>query len=329
MTQSARGRLWETSAMSRRSSSRARRRVPTLLAFLLFGALLANLSTPRPHPDRPPNASPRPTPADSSGPPRTLPGGRSKVFDGHFLVAYYGSPQSTRLGVLGESTPDAMTARLRRAGRPFATKDRKVQPVYELIVTVVDARPGRGRDYSHDIPKRYVRQYIRAAHRHGALVILDLQPGRSDFLTVAKRWEWALKDPWVGIALDPEWRMRKHQIPARVVGSVDAREINRTSAWLAALVRRERLPEKVFMLHQFKPSMIRRIHAVKPRPGLAMVQHIDGFGPPRAKLATYHRVARPGQFTMGYKLFYDEDRPRQKPADVLRIRPKVRLVTFQ
>lgn len=272
-------------------------------------------------------ASTSPKPAEPK--PATLPGGRTKVFDGRFLVAYYGSPQTTRLGVLGEGNPEQTTKRLIKAARPFATKKRKIQPVYEVIVTVVDGGPGKDGDFSHDIPKRYVKQYIRAAHRHKALVLLDLQPGRSDFLSVAKRWEWALKDPWVGLALDPEWRMKRHQIPARVLGSVDAREVNRTSAWLSALVRRERLPEKVFMLHQFRTSMIRGIHRVKQRPGLAMVQHVDGFGPPGAKLATYHRVARPKQFTMGYKLFYDEDRPRQRPAEVLRIRPEVRFVSFQ
>ena len=32
---------------------------------------------------------------------------------------------------------------------------------------------------------------------------------------------------------------------------------------------------------------------------------------------------------MGFKLFYDEDRPRMGPAEVHRIRPYVRFVSFQ
>jgi hypothetical protein len=60
-----------------------------------------------------------------------------------------------------------------------------------------------------------------------------------------------------------------------------------------------------------------------------MVQHVDGFGTPSQKLATFHTVARPRQFFMGFKLFYDEDVRRMSPADVRRIDPKVRFVSFQ
>ena len=38
-------------------------------------------------------------------------------------------------------------------------------------------------------------------------VVLDLQPGRTDFLTQAKRYEPLLALPHVGLALDPEWRL--------------------------------------------------------------------------------------------------------------------------
>ena len=43
----------------------------------------------------------------------------------------------------------------------------------------------------------------------------------------------------------------------------------------------------------------------------------------------YHAVARPRQFRMGFKLFYDEDVRRMKARDVRAIRPKVRFVSFQ
>jgi hypothetical protein len=59
------------------------------------------------------------------------------------------------------------------------------------------------------------------------------------------------------------------------------------------------------------------------------VQHVDGFGTPGQKRATYHAVARPRQFAMGFKLFYDEDVRRMGPAEVHRLRPHVRFVSFQ
>ncbi|HEY0952916.1 hypothetical protein [Nocardioides sp.] len=281
-----------------------------------------------------PVATPAPTrdsdPEDPPADPAALPGGGTNVFGGnHFLVAYYGTGQTASMGVLGESDPDTMDRRLRRAARPFARPGRPVRHVYELIATVADGHPGPDGDYSHDIPRSVVRTYLDAAHRHGALLLLDLQPGRSDFLEVARRWAWALRDPWVGLALDPEWRMGPRQVPARTIGQVHAAEVNRTSAWLARLTREAGLPEKLFVLHQFRADMVLGIGDVHRRPGLAMVQHVDGFGTRHQKRATYAAVARPRRFTMGFKLFYDEDIRRMTPRDVLALRPRVRLVSFQ
>lgn len=282
-----------------------------------------DVETPAPMPGGDPDISPQDGPA-------TLPDGGTEVFGGnHVLVAYYGTGQTASMGVLGESDPDTMDRRLRRAARPFAARGRPVRHVYELIVTVADGHPGPDGDYSHDIPRSVVETYVRAAHRNHALLLLDLQPGRSGFLEAAKRWEWALRDPWVGLALDPEWRMGPHQVPARAIGQVRAVEVNRTSAWLARLTRRAGLPEKLLVLHQFRSDMVRGIDEVRRRPGLAMVQHVDGFGTRHQKRATYHAVARPRQFTMGFKLFYDEDVDRMGPREVFALRPRVRFVSFQ
>lgn len=262
--------------------------------------------------------------------PGTLPWGGTRIFEGNrMLVAYYGTAGTGSLGVLGEAGPERIMPRLRAAARPFGLGGRPVQPVFELIVTVAHGGPTRAGTYSADIARAKVQRYLRAAHRHRVLLLLDLQPGRADFLTVAKRWEWALKDPWVGLALDPEWRMGPRGVPGRRIGSVDAAEVNRVSAWLDALTARERLPQKILMLHQFRTDMIRRIDRVAPRAHLALVQHVDGFGTPRQKLATFRHVVRPARFTPGFKLFYDEDVPRLRPAQVLRIRPQVRFVSFQ
>jgi hypothetical protein len=74
--------------------------------------------------------------------------------------------------------------------------------------------------------------------------------------------------------------------------------------------------------------MIPDIGKVRAREGLAMVQHVDGFGSPANKLATYDNVARPKKFTMGFKLFYDEDVPRMRPREVRRL-SDVKFVSFQ
>ena len=284
---------------------------------------------------RAPAAAPLPSTGSGTPPMRSavtseLPGGGREVFaDGRFLVAYYGTASTGALGVLGEASPEKIMPRLTRAAAPFARDGRTVQPVFELIVTVAHATPTKTGTYSSNISRAQVRRYIDAAHRVGALVVLDVQPGRADFLDVAKSWRWALRDPWVGLALDPEWRMGPHGVPGRRIGSVSAAEVNRVSAWLDGLTAREGLPEKVFMLHQFRTDMVRHIERVQDRDNLALVQHVDGFGTPAQKLGTFRAVVRPRKFALGFKLFYDEDIPRMRPAQVLAIRPRVSFVSFQ
>ena len=277
---------------------------------------------------RPSGATPS-APATRTDVPLTLPGGRTTVFGGQMLVAYYGTPGTGALGVLGEAPPLQIWPRLEQAAAAFERPGRRVQPVFEVIASVARSGPGRDGDYSTDVSRAAVESYIRAAHEVGALVVLDIQTGRSDFLKVARRWKWALEDPWVGLAIDPEWRVHGQDRPGQVIGHVDAGEVNRVSLWLSNLTHQSRLPQKLFIIHQFRTSMVLNPGAIRNRANLAMVQHVDGFGTPHDKLATYHAVARPRQFHEGFKLFYKADTRMMSPAAVLRIRPRVDFVSYQ
>ena len=257
-----------------------------------------------------------------------LPLGGTAIFPTYRVVAYYGTAGSKTLGVLGESAPEKMLPKLCKAARGFAG-GRKVQVAYELIATVAQAKPGKDGDYSRMIDERKIQQYVDHARKNKVLVILDLQPGRGNFLPQAKRLEKFLVQPHVGLALDPEWRMPQGKVPGKTIGTVSASEVNGVSAYVSGLVARHGLPEKLFVLHQFRTSMLPDVQRVAKRPGLALVQHVDGFGTPGQKLDTFHAVARPGQFLMGFKLFYDEDVHRMSAADVRRIDPRVRFVSFQ
>ncbi|MGI8434168.1 MAG: hypothetical protein ACR2LE_05450 [Nocardioidaceae bacterium] len=255
---------------------------------------------------------------------------RQRVFPGKVLVAYYGTAHTGALGVLGETAPPEMTRRLRAAAKPFgAATGKKPQIVYELIVSIADASPGSDGNYSHFIASSYVHEYVRAARRHNALLVLDLQPGRGRFLPQAKKYGWALRNPFVGLALDPEWHMGPGEVPGQTIGSVGAAEVNRVVRYVAGVTRRNQLPQKLFMMHQFRTDMVQHIERVRrPRP-LAMVQHVDGFGSQQAKLDTYHAVARPKRFHLGFKLFYDEDSDLFTPREVTHIRPRVSFISYQ
>ena len=134
------------------------------------------------------------------------------------------------------------------------------------------------------------------------------------------------------MAVDPEWKLARGQQPLGQIGSIDAREINRTSAWLAALVRERDLPQKLFVVHQFRLSMIGREHRLRTdRPEVAMLVHMDGQGSPARSTPPGRAVAaaRPAGVRLGWKNFYDEDARRFGPRATMAKRPRPRMVSYQ
>jgi hypothetical protein len=266
--------------------------------------------------------------AAKAGPPQLPRGGRS-VLPEHRVVAYYGAPQSHELGALGIGTPDAAVRRLVRQSRAYERRSRPVLPALELIAVVAQADGGRDGSYRMRQTDAVIRRYLAAARRAKALLLLDLQPGRSDFFTETTRLEKWLAQPDVGLALDPEWRMKPGQVPGQVIGDVSAREVNATSAWLSELVRHKRLPQKLFVVHQFTEDMVDD-RALKRRAGLDMVLNADGFGGQPEKIVKYRSFTRAApSFNPGFKLFYREDSDLMSPAEVLRLGPPPAFVVYE
>jgi hypothetical protein len=262
-------------------------------------------------------------------PPPQLPRGGTTIFPQYRVVAYYGTADTDRLGVLGAGTPDQAATKLEQAAAPFATPGRTVQPAMELIVGVADGGPGPDGDYHHDIDQGAARRYLAAARAHRQLMVIDIQPGRTDFMTAVKPWEGLLREPDVGLALDPEWRMPPGEIPGKQIGTVSADEVNQVSSWLANLVQTNDLPQKLFVVHQFTPNMISNPERLQTPPQLAVVQHVDGFGAPPNKLGKYRELQRPQQMHLGFKLFYTQDTPMLTAAQALALQPVPDLVTYQ
>jgi hypothetical protein len=293
------------------------------------GPVAAQSTAPQPLPTTPSALPDPPSPSPSPTPVSQLPLGGRTIFPKYRVVAYYGTAGTATMGVLGQSSPEGILGRLRAAAAPYASPGRTVQVAYELIAIVAQAGPGADGSYSRIIDLDQIRRYVDAAARNKVLVVLDVQPGRTDFLTQVKRLRPFLLEPHVGLALDPEWRMGPGEIPGRTIGHVSAAEINGVSAYVSQIVRDYHLPEKLFLLHEFRSTMIPDIANVKHRTGLAMVQHLDGFGTRPEKDATFERLRRPQQFHIGYKLFYRQDIDIYTPRDVLRFRPTPEYVSYQ
>ena len=264
-----------------------------------------------------------------------LPGGGLLMFEperARRLVAMYGHPSTSQLGVLGEQDPSEGVARLRSIADGYDADGSDVLLAFEIIATVASAQAGRDGDYSNETALDAIRPWIAAASDNDMYVVLDLQSGRTDFLTQAKLYEELLRLPHVGLALDPEWRLGPGQEHLRQVGTVDAAEINEVVRWLAELVRIEALPQKLLILHQFRFSMITNRALVETPAELAVLVHMDGQGPISTKFSTWDALTgEPDahRFYWGWKNFYDEDSPTPTAEQVLGLTPSPVFVSYQ
>jgi hypothetical protein len=261
-----------------------------------------------------------------------LPGGGQLAFPGRRMVALYGTPGTAALGSLGEQDLDASIARVKDLVAQYQPhSDLPVVPAFEIITTVAAGQAGADGDYSNEVDIAKIRPYVDAAKAAGVYVVLDLQPGRTDFLTQAKRYEELLVEPHVGLALDPEWRLQPQQVHRVQIGSVGIDEINQVGDWLAGLVRDRNLPQKLLMLHQFRTSMIvGRERLDTSHDELALMVHADGFGTQGMKRDTWNvlRADSPNVY-WGWKNFIDEDRPMLDPAATMQVSPDIVFVSYQ
>ena len=265
---------------------------------------------------------------------RQLPGGGQLLFPQHFLVALYGSPGTGALGVLGEQDLPASVERAQAHAADYEplVQDATVVPAFEVIATVASSVAGPDGNYSTELSVEELRPWVEAAGEAGMYVVLDLQPGRTDFLTQAEQYRSLLELPHVGLALDPEWRLGPGEVHLTQIGSVSIDEVNRVVTWLADLTRAGDLPQKLLLLHQFRVDMIPdRDRLDTSRDELALMVHADGQGGQGDKQATWQalRQTEPDEVAWGWKNFYDEDRPMLTPEETVAVEPRPNLISYQ
>jgi hypothetical protein len=311
----------------------------TMLALGVAGCVPGNEEPPVP--STPPAAATSPasgpappptTPAPTSTPPELPRGGRS-VFPEYRLVGFAGHPGSRALGRLGVGSLDARAREIVDVAHDYAG-GRSVLPVLELIATIVRPDPGGDGRYRTRTIDTVIAEHLAAARKVKGILLLDIQPGRADFLDEVRAYARWLAQPDVGIALDPEWAMGPGQVPMRAFGHTTGKEIDQVAAYLAGIVKRHDLPEKVLVFHQLAPSIVRSEGDLRPHPGVAVVKSIDGIGSRAMKEATYRKLVAtmPRWVHAGFKLFYDEDRrsgPLMTPKQVLALTPQPEYVLYE
>ncbi len=277
-----------------------------------------------------------PPPAvDTAFPPaatRATPYRRDALLPHSRIVAFYGNPLSTRMGILGELPRDQMLARLDSVAAEWARADstRTVRPALHLIVTVAQPAPGADGMYRLRHSDSLVARVVRWADSRDWLVFLDIQAGQADMAGEIERLVPWLRRPNVHLALDPEFAMPPGAVPGRRIGTIDAEVVNAAISRLATIVEAGRLPPKVLVVHRFTERMLTNHDRIQSDPRVQVVIHMDGFGTPENKRKIYQLLVeqRPVQFA-GIKLFYKNDRPMLTPAQVVAMLPTPVYVQYQ
>lgn len=252
------------------------------------------------------------------------------------IVAYYGNPNSTRMGALGEFPRDEMLRRLQAEVRRWSEADPStpVIPALHLIAVVAQGAPGPSGHYRAQISDKQTDSIYNMAKSINGVMFIDVQVGTDDIRNLFPRFEEFLKRPDVHFAVDPEFYMRGGVVPGRRIGTMYAADINWVTDQLARIVRANNLPPKVLVIHRFTRNMVPDAEKIQLRPEVELVMDMDGWGAPWLKHDSYqdYIVRHPVEFT-GFKLFYHNDTkkgdPLMTPRDVLNLWPQPLYIQYQ
>ncbi len=252
----------------------------------------------------------------------------------HRIIAYYGNPLSRRMGVMGEYPPDQMLAMLDAEVAAWEAADpaTPVKPALHLIAVVARPNPGTDGKYRGRMADTLIERVAQWAATRDALVFLDVQVGHSTLQEELPRLARFLSRPNFHLGIDPEFAMGDGGVPGQRIGFYDAADINYAVQFLAGLAREHKVPPKILVVHRFTRRGVRNAANIRLDPNVQIVMHMDGFGSPILKRATWRNYIVPEsvQFA-GWKQFYKErnDNPRTTIEEILALRPKVVYVQYQ
>ncbi|MFA6353390.1 MAG: hypothetical protein WCW93_00435 [Candidatus Paceibacterota bacterium] len=253
------------------------------------------------------------------------------------IIAYYGNLYSKKMGVLGEYPEAEMLQKLEAEVKKWEVADptTPVIPALHYIAVVAQGSAGIDGKYRARMPSSEIDKVLAIAAKINAIVFLDIQVGFSNVQTEVPLLAKYLKLPNVHLGIDPEFSMKSGIRPGKVVGTVDATDINFASNYLANLVRENNLSPKILIIHRYTQKMVTNYKQIKTLPEVQIIMHMDGWGGEAKKIGTYRNFIypEPVQFT-GFKLFYKNDiltkgTTLMTPSSLLKLNPIPIYIQYQ
>lgn len=250
----------------------------------------------------------------------------------HRLVAYYGTPLTENMGILGTLEPEEFMKQLKEQAQAYSDADpeRPAIPTIELITTMAQRAPGPDGTYVSKLSDEKIEEYVNLAEKHDALVLLDIQLGTDTIMNQVKSIEKWLKHPNVHLAIDTEFQVEEGQVPGENLGTVDGKKVQEAVEYVSKLTEENNLPDKFVLVHQFTEHVLTNKEAIQPTENVEVALNFDGWGSSTDKMALYKKYVRdkPSQYG-GFKIFYDKDEPVMTPEEVVKLDPSPAIVNYQ
>lgn len=255
----------------------------------------------------------------------------------HRIVAFYGNLYSKRMGILGELPKQQMLQKLNYEVNRWRKADASVTtiPALHYIAITAQNTPGKSNTHRLRMPHHQIDIVLSWAKEINGLVFLDVQVGHSTLQDELPALVKYLQLPQVHLGIDPEFSMKNEAPPGTKIGTYSAEDINYAIRFLAKIIRENKLPPKVLIVHRFTQKMVTDYKKIKPLPEVQVVMNMDGFGNKSLKKSTYHDYIfkEPVQFT-GFKLFYKNDTKGNSaglysPEELLQFKPKPIYIQYQ
>ncbi len=249
------------------------------------------------------------------------------------VLAFYGSPLSPRMGILGAWPRPALKVLLDEWALAYDEVNGRRGVMKAFYIIYGTAWPEGEIGILKD---EILLPWIEYALEHDILVYLDHQIGKYTVSQAMDRILPYLRYPNVHLAIDPEWRTLK---PMKETGSVTATEVNAAQEQMQNYMLLHGIPgERQLVIHQFKPVMIRNRDSVRSDFARVRLVHCaDGFGSPALKRLSYKMNAQATNIPVkGFKLFFKSsypgagfDEPLMAPADVVSLEPRPWIIMYQ
>ncbi|NJC82871.1 sugar transferase [Planosporangium mesophilum] len=302
-----------------------------------------------------PLSKPRSTPAAPLAAPMVFDPAQGSMLPHRRVVAFYGVPGADVTGP-AYTLDAAMLDRLRAQGAEYERLD-PAHPVVlgiDLVASVPDSDPGPTNSYSHRLDRATLDRYVEFCRANGLLLFLDLSFGWTDPQQELGYFLPYLALPFVHLAIDPEWMFPRHNgVPGVHLSNVRAADLNPIISTVAELPTRYRVPRKIVIIHQYRPTgdglpdpyapgqaEIADKRNLVNDPRVDLVVHVDSVGgwpgDIEEKTKQYgawvgRDMARFGNFQYGgFKIFYQlESKNRlMTPKEVMALQPPPMVVTY-